>query len=100
MSYLVYLSGLVYLTFCFIFTTGVFVKVILFKKSPMDTSNIFNPLRLIWWAITRPYMFKGFNFTLKWRLGLLKDVILNPESFSKEFPWLTKDELEDIRGEG
>lgn len=43
------------------------------KKSPADSSNRINHIRLIWFAITRP------------------------ELFTNTFPWLKNDELENVK---
>lgn len=52
----------------------VIVKVLLLPMSaPADTSNRIAHLRLVWWAITRP------------------------EEFVDQFPWLTKDEKQNLK---
>jgi hypothetical protein len=52
----------------------VFVKTILLPmKAPADTSNRIAHLRLVWWAINAP------------------------EKFVDTFPWLTRDEAENLK---
>lgn len=51
----------------------ILVKFMLPKKSPMDASNRINHIRLVWFAINRP------------------------ELFTQQFPWLTKDELDNLK---
>ena len=46
------------------------------QKAPADTSNRINKARLLWFALTREDLFAGL------------------------FPWLTRDELDNVRGEG
>lgn len=53
-----------------------FIIKVLFlpMKAPADKSNRIAHLRLVWWSITRP------------------------EEFVKQFPWLARDEKENLKG--
>lgn len=51
----------------------ILVKLMLSKKPPMDASNRINHIRLVWFAINRP------------------------ELFTEQFPWLKRDELDNIK---
>ena len=86
----------VYLVFLIIFmlvpavigTVLLFHVLILPKKKPMDESNRINHIRLVWFAIAHPQMFAG----------LLRAFDDNAKGFADEaFPWLTKDEKENVK---
>lgn len=51
----------------------ILVKLMIPKKPPMDTSNRINHIRLVWFAINRP------------------------ELFTEQFPWLRRDELDNLK---
>lgn len=50
----------------------VFIQLLRNSKSPMDTSNRINRIRIVWFALTRP------------------------ELFSSRFEWLKNDELKNV----
>ncbi len=56
-----------------IFGLFVTVKMMLPKCAPMDQTNRINHIRLLWFVLTRPELFVG------------------------TFPWLAKDELDNIK---
>lgn len=51
----------------------IIVSIFKAKKLPMDSSNRINHLRLVWFAISRPYLFVD------------------------SFPWLKSDELDNLK---
>ena len=61
----------------------VMVKTLIIpKKAPMDQSNRINHLRLVWFALKSPHKFVG----------------LNDERGEPAFPWLRRDESENVDG--
>lgn len=54
----------------------VFFHVARPQRAPADASNRINKVRLVWFVLTREDLFAGL------------------------FPWLTRDELDNVRGEG
>lgn len=52
------------------------------KKAPMDSSNRFNHLRLVFFALTRPQKFVG---------------LIDKKSGKEAFPWLRGDEWENMK---
>ena len=70
---------------------GMFVlykTLLLRKKKPMDKSNRLNHLRLVWFALNAPHQF-------------VKLYYYAPNgSYEKAFPWLTRDEGDNVDGAG
>lgn len=65
-----------------------FRALVLPKKSPMDKSNRLNHLRLVWFALNAPHQF-------------VKLYYYSPSgTYERAFPWLTRDEGDNVDGAG
>ena len=65
-----------------------FRTLLLRKKSPMDKSNRLNHLRLVWFALNAPHQFVKLYYYDK-----------NGE-YARAFPWLERDEGDNVDGAG
>lgn len=71
-------------SFFTLFGLFVFVQtLVLPKKQPMDKSNRINHLRLVWFALRSPHKF----------------VSLRTKDGEMAFPWLLRDEGENVDGQ-
>lgn len=78
----------------------VLVKTIFMnKKLPMDETNRINHIRLLFFALQDPAKFIGNKAAqLFWcRLKLLFEVLIYPERYVGKFPWLSRDEGENLK---
>lgn len=73
------------------------------KQKVIDSSNRFNKMRLIWFAVTRDYLFVDYMLNKygevsKWtRVKLFFDVLHNEERFAYLFWWTDNDEFENMK---
>jgi len=75
-------------TLCTLMGLFVFVKtLVLPKREPMDTSNRINHLRLVWFTLNAPH--ESVNLYFK-----------EGDEFKPAFPWLRRDEGDNVDGIG
>lgn len=66
-----------------------FRTLVLTKKAPMDSSNRLNHLRLVWFAVNAPHQFVHLEYLSEYH-----------DRYEKAFPWLLRDEGDNVDGGG
>lgn len=68
-----------------------FRTLVLTKKAPMDSSNRLNHLRLVWFAVNAPHQFVHLEYPVETE---------GVDKYEKAFPWLLRDEGDNVDGGG